>query len=447
MDIEYNDFTCSIDENKIYSLPSDIIIIHRYGFWLYISPKNGSWIVLETQTQRDVFRHIFSRSTVGDIFKQFDGYEEDVKYVLAQIEGKHLEHTFKSFDDDSFELRIYLTNNCNLRCKHCFMYADNSFENELSKEEIITLIKKSAEAGATKLILTGGEVGLSKSFVPALIIAKEYNMYTQVLSNGTSWTKALFEEAKPYIDEIQISVDGFNENVNAEIRGKGAFDKALKTVEQFLNADIFTSVIVTPLYGYAETYFNEYVEFGNALANKYEDKDFLIIFGNEIIDGREVKFSKERNATYAKTIEKLCEEIYPNNELTLFVKNHQYNTIFRNCGYGSLTVNSQGDVSFCGRVYEVKKYGNIREDEFSEILRLRKTARKLSSVETFTPCNQCDLRYVCGGGCRITNYNEITKIDDLYSVDTEKLAPRNCSAEYKENLYRLMIESNDFLLW
>ena len=45
MDIEYNHFVCSVDENKIYALPSDITLIHRYGFWLYISPQNGSWIV------------------------------------------------------------------------------------------------------------------------------------------------------------------------------------------------------------------------------------------------------------------------------------------------------------------------------------------------------------------------------------------------------------------
>ena len=446
MKIEYLNYSCDINDDKVYLLPNDIIIKECYNYYIYISPKNGNWIVLENDVQQDIINKLIDGETVATICTQFSQNMSDINYVLAQIEGRHFEYEYIE-NDNFFNLRIYLTNNCNLRCSHCFMYADKAFNNELSVDEIIMTIEKAAKVGAQKLILTGGEVCLSKALIPALECAKLNGMSTQVLTNGTLLNDELFKKTLGLIDEVQISIDGFNEEVNSQIRGRGAFDKALSTVEKFVYSSISTSIIITPLYGYIEKYYDEYLSFTSNLVEKYKNYDFLIIFGNELIDGRNVKASPERNVQYSETVKRICEDLYPNSELTTFVMNHKENFIYKNCGYGSLTVNSNGDFYFCGRIYEVKKYGNIRTMDFDDIIKLRSKARQYSCIDNFYPCKICDLRYICGGGCRISNYREITQVSNLFNFNIESLPHRKCTNAYKENLYRLMLESSDFLLW
>lgn len=368
--LEYLNRKLEVDDEKVYLVPSDIKTVIYKGFQLIISPSNGNWIVIENQLQMDIFSGLELGLSVGKLIKKYAKNIEELKKVLIQIEGKYFGET-TNIKEESFTLRLYLTNNCNLRCKHCFMYASNELENELPSDEIMKLIDKCHEHGSNKVIFTGGEVALKDGFIEILKHAKTIGMYTQVLTNGTLWTVQMINEAAKYIDDLQVSIDGYDEVSNSKIRGTGVFNKALETVDQFIKiGGVSVSVIVTPLYDFIDEYYDEYVKFGIELVEKYKDDDFLIIFGRELIDGRNLKASKGKNRHMADRVDEIAEDIYPNNELTAFVRNHEYNRIFRNCGYGALTVNSNGDFYFCGRVHDVRKYGNIRDTEILGICQL-----------------------------------------------------------------------------
>ena len=66
-----------------------------------------------------------------------------------------------------------------------------------------------------------------------------------------------------------------------------------------------------------------------------------------------------------------------NSEEEGFALDHRNNTIFNNCGYGGITVASNGDVYFCNLVSQCMKQANIRENTFEEIHELSKKARAL----------------------------------------------------------------------
>ncbi|MFX1297707.1 MAG: radical SAM protein, partial [Promethearchaeota archaeon] len=53
-----------------------------------------------------------------------------------------------------------ITNKCNLRCKHC--YKENLDGNDLTLEQIQTILEKLSAFGISHLILTGGEPLLRK---------------------------------------------------------------------------------------------------------------------------------------------------------------------------------------------------------------------------------------------------------------------------------------------
>lgn len=48
------------------------------------------------------------------------------------------------------------------------------------------------------------------------------------------WTDEMIKETANYIDEIQVSIDGFDEASNARIRGAGTFERSLHTIEKFV---------------------------------------------------------------------------------------------------------------------------------------------------------------------------------------------------------------------
>ena len=140
MEFSINGRVVNIDGSRKYIFPSDIFVKIFEGFAVIVSPSNGNWIVLDSQIQID------------QVLKVYPTYSDDMNKVLEQVEGRLFEHSFIP-DEDGFSLRIYLTNNCNLRCKHCFVFAANAFENELSMDEINKLIYRCNESGCNKIIL------------------------------------------------------------------------------------------------------------------------------------------------------------------------------------------------------------------------------------------------------------------------------------------------------
>lgn len=190
----YLNYSIELDESTLFAIPSTIDIIERYGYYIVLSPENGSWIIIENLNQMSIFEMFKNGSPISEVINNNKNFD-DIQYVICQIKGRHLEDIYVKKIEDYFSLRIYLTNNCNLRCSHCFMYAGQQYEDELSCSEVLEIIDASHKNGANKLILTGGEVCLSESFIPSIKHAKELGMYVQVLSNGTCWTNEMLEEA------------------------------------------------------------------------------------------------------------------------------------------------------------------------------------------------------------------------------------------------------------
>lgn len=429
--------------NIIYNFPSDIIAKSYCGYLLLISPSNGNWIVLKNQKQVDITKDFANKMSIREVYEKYKEEKQNIEEVIRELDGKHFCEKMEA-EESSFTLRIYLTNNCNLRCTHCFMYADYCLKDELTYDEIINILYLSKNANCEKVIFTGGEVVLKKRFIDILKYAKKLGLYVQVLTNGVLWNHKMIRETSCYIDEIQISIDGFDEETNAAIRGKGVFDLAMKTVRGFIEErKSFVSVVITPTYDFIEKYEEKYVNFGQKMIEEFGTERFIVIFGKELLNGRNIKANDDKNNMMTTIVNKIYEKIYPNAELTTFVINHKNNRIYMNCGYGGLTINSNGDFYFCGRINEVKCYGNIRKIKFEDILKLRKKVREKTYVHNIIPCKDCEIRLICGGGCRVSNIPEITNSD----FNDNKIFYRKCNEEIKNKFYKLMIEANEYLYW
>ena len=43
-------------------------------------------------------------------------------------------------------------------------------------------------------------------------------------------------------------------------------------------------------------------------------------------------------------------------------------------------------------------------------------ARRLADVNSLRPCCDCDLKYICGGGCRVDRFKQLTRVENLFNI-------------------------------
>lgn len=107
-----------VNPDKVYSFPADVTAVPYEGCLLLITPENGNWIVIENQVQADMAKMLSQKVPLRRVHEAFPENEADLEHVVGELEGRHFCERIDSEEDD-FTLRIYLTNACNLRCRHC----------------------------------------------------------------------------------------------------------------------------------------------------------------------------------------------------------------------------------------------------------------------------------------------------------------------------------------
>ena len=121
---------------------------------------------------------------------------------------------------------INVTNKCTLRCKHCFVFRDSNPNDPSGEMDDATALKKIAERkerhGIETMLWMGGEPLLKPN-----VLHEGTKMFSRniVTTNGTVDLIELTRTT--YV----ISVDGPPE-LNDRIRGKGCFDKVMKTLSR-----------------------------------------------------------------------------------------------------------------------------------------------------------------------------------------------------------------------
>ncbi|MFQ5964084.1 MAG: radical SAM protein [Candidatus Scalinduaceae bacterium] len=135
-------------------------------------------------------------------------------------------------------LIIFITDRCNLSCKHCFYAEDlNSAIGDLSANDI-KLIMQNFPLPLDHVIITGGEPFLNKEVVD---IVREIRANSIAIPTNGSNSRIIVEKVKRILQEnknfkkkisVSISIDG-PEDVHDKIRGrKGSFDSAMRTYYQ-----------------------------------------------------------------------------------------------------------------------------------------------------------------------------------------------------------------------
>jgi len=431
-------------EDAILDLPQDLFYKRINGYLLVISQNSANWIVLFNKEQEKIFRLLYEKYTLGEIL-ELSNSEEDFNFVIGQIVDRNFNANQKiKFNIPQKEgLYIYLTNDCNLSCTHCYMYSGKPKINELPKEEWFKIIKNAKENGIKSITFTGGEVLKYKDWFEVIKFTKENDIAVTILTNGVLWDEEKVEKSKQYIDEVQVSIDGTNENINAVIRGEGNFDKALNAVKLFVKAGVKTVIATTPTFENIKDIEKTYIDFAKKLLNELQSKYLYFRISQKLITGRQIQaLNENKKKEYFTITQKLANILYPDFSIKNFINNMTAGSGFKNCGYGGISISSDGKFFLCNRIEELEPFAT-NKDDFKSIIKKANYYYELSSVDNVMPCMDCEIKYICGGGCRIDEYYFAGKQSKI--IKNQPLIKINCTEDYKNSIYEKMVSSIKYI--
>ena len=145
---------------------------------------------------------------------------------------------------------LHVTKRCNLDCVYCYFSAGEPMEEELSTEEMLSVLRDVYLLNPRRVVFTGGEPLLRKDILKLVQALENMDkgLHLCLSTNGILINKENAEDLVKNFDEIRISIDGFKE-INDAIRGEGTFEKAMKAFSHILNAggDPVAFITVTSL--------------------------------------------------------------------------------------------------------------------------------------------------------------------------------------------------------
>lgn len=418
--------------DKIFHFPAEISIKKYEDKNLVIYTEGVLWLVF-TDEELEIYNALSSGRSIQETLEIFD--EETVVNVLSQIEAKQFEHPITREPHEK-NMYIYLTNNCNERCRHCYMFAGDICIEEMSSEIWKKVLYEYKSYGGQGVTFTGGEVTVYKDFYSILTYANELGLTVTVLSNGILWNDQSINQYAPMIDEIQISIDGYDAESYYKVRQYDGFDKAIKTLIQFSKTGVRTSMAVTPLYDNLNVFIEGFEPFAKRIIKNYPE--IFIRFNLELLDGRDVRKTQIGNAEYRRALSGLVERLYPDYYIESFPLNYEHHTIRKNCGFGEIAIAANGDVYWCNRIHELSSHWNVTTSNLSDIFAASEQIKLTTDVNHSSSCRNCEIKYICGGDCRM-NYEGISNADAH-----EGIWNNICPTGTKESIFRKMILSNEY---
>ena len=134
-----------------------------------------------------------------------------------------------------------LTSGCNLKCRHCYISANDSVASEsIPEDTALRIIDEAVAAGCLFFLMTGGEPLMHPAFGRIYSHAKQAGLIVTVFTNGTLIDEniiALFSEYPPL--GVELSVYGATAQTHDAITGvAGSFVDMMSGLEMLKKAGI-----------------------------------------------------------------------------------------------------------------------------------------------------------------------------------------------------------------
>lgn len=315
-----------------------------------------------------------------------------------------------------FAFQWHITEACDQRCKHCYIYALGSHAKfkEMRLEDMVTVIENCLEfckkaKRRPYLYITGGDPIMHPQFWTLAKLLKIAEIPFTIMGNPFHLTEEVCEKLSKYgCRKYQLSLDGLRKT-HDRIRRPGSFDETLAVIPYIQKAGIDVAVMFTV----SRWNYKELPELIDVVVENHVD---IFAFARYCpsADDKDVCCSPEE---YHWMMEQawIRFEKYKNSGTTFNLKDHLW-TLFKyekglfdpkacpddefvydgcNCGNCHFTILPDGDVYACRRIVD-SRVGNAFTGDLYELF----TGPKMDAYrvyEKFEKCAKCELLRFCRG--------------------------------------------------
>lgn len=294
---------------------------------------------------------------------------------------------------------LHVTHHCNLNCIGCYSAVDaRNARRDLTLDELRGIIDALADAGCRHVVISGGEPFLRDDLAAIVAYVRERGIASvDVLTNGTAVTPEKLAAIAPYVGRVSVSFDGPNAEAAPVIRREPLFDRLVAAVEMIREAGIAPHIIPTAHAGNIDA-LGEYVALADSLgatmnfsllSASVENDDLAAVLPDDA--------ALERLAQATLALSRDGVPVLSDTPVSTRL------TTTCGCGAGCtmVSVSADGEVFPCHMMHdEAFSLGSLLEDSGCLAARHAPAPR----VAELAACADCDIRYLCGGGCRARAY-------------------------------------------
>jgi len=321
-------------------------------------------------------------------------------------------------------LYFYLTEGCNLRCRHCWIEPPHQTEKKqyrtLEPELFRHILQQAKPLGLSSVKLTGGEPLMHPRIGEILESIRRENLGLTVETNGTLCTTSLARDlARCGAKHVSVSLDGVDAETHEWVRGvKGCFEAAIQGIRNLVAAGIRPQVIMTLM--------RRNVDQIEAIVRLAESLGASSVKFNIVQPtARGVKMHEAGETLPIREIVRLGDWI--ENELSARTRlglHYSHPVAFRPLGrmygregsgcsicgiYGIIGVLAGGSYALCGIGEHVPElvFGHASNDSLADVWQ---TNPVLRAIREGLPsrlggiCGECLMKGVCLGSCIAQNY-------------------------------------------
>jgi len=296
---------------------------------------------------------------------------------------------------------LHVTSRCNLTCSGCYSYENKrNHKPDLATEEIKSIIDNLADSGLRTLTISGGEPFLRNDMIEILRYAKEERNIERIgcITNGTLDINQYIEASK-YLTRLSISLDS-SKKETACVRPKEVFDTVVEKIIELKKHGVEVAIIFT-LHKNNMSNALEMTALATELGVPFSFSPLTVIeFDREKIDAA---FDDDSYDTLFNSLESELEGL-PINDTALCDEL----SCSLACGAGKtgVSISSDGGIYPCHMFNGMEdfKIGNALTDCIYNVVNSESNELLTITVDDVEQCKDCDVRYLCGGGCRFRGY-------------------------------------------
>ena len=304
-----------------------------------------------------------------------------------------------------------LTYACPLQCPYCSNPLEIArYQNELSTEDWLRVLREARAMGATQLGFSGGEPLVRRDLEVLIAEARSLGYYSNLITSGVGMDEKrirAFKEAG--LDHIQISFQASSEDLNNFIAGTDSFQHKLEMARLIKQYD-YPMVLCVVLHRHNEDQIEDILDMAVTLNADYVELATTQYYGWAMLNRDQLLPTRAQLAHAEKVAHEYQEKMQGKMKIYYVVPDY-YEERPKACmnGWGAvfLTIAPDGTALPCHAARQLPgiAFPNVRDHGVDWIWNDSPAFNRFRGFDWMRePCKTCPERFKDFGGCRCQAY-------------------------------------------